>query len=166
MKNYLLTTLLFLSTVITLSAQDAQVTQCYFYQDENNRFSNVYEIINLRPDDTMTFVEFKFCLFSSLSDLHNKRFHIVPLYNTMNLEHVPGNCAFFSVMCNTPYGKKVKIDNVEWKQASWYTKMDDVIGARILEVEVTYASGHVVKLDGYPKNSRVRKGDEHPPFIL
>lgn len=152
------------------ATQDAEVTSFYFYMDEDNRLSNTFEIINLRPDDTMTYVKLTFCFFSSRST--PKRYDIVPLYNTMNLEHIPGDEAYAGAFCNAPYGKKVKIDNIEWRNCSWYTKSDDVIGTRVLEVEVRFKNGDkyayngdIVKLKGYPKNSRVRKGDEHPPFL-
>lgn len=147
-------------------AQDVDISVCYFYMDENNRFSNTFEVTNLRPDDTLEYIKFTFFLFSSQSNLKTKYFHVVPLYNTMNLEHVPGNSAWFGAFPNAEYGKTIKIDNISWRNNAWYTKMDDVIGARITEVEVRYKSGYVAKLDGFPKNSRVRKGDEHPPFRL
>lgn len=150
--------------------QDAEVTSFYFYMDEKNRLSCDYEIINLRPDDTITYVNFTFCFFSSRSN--PKRYDIVPLYNNMSLERIPGDKAYTGAFCETPYGKKVKVDGIEWKHCSWYTKSDDVIGTRILEAEVRFKNGdkydceQVVILKGYPKKSRVRKGDEHPPFLL
>ena len=152
------------------ATQDAEVTSFYFYMDEDNRLSCDAEIINLRPDDTMTYVKFTFCFFSSRST--PKRYDIVPLYNTMNLERIPGDKAYTGAYCNAPYGKKVKIDAIEWKHYGWYTKSNDVIGTRVLEVEVRFKNGdkydyeQIVELKGYPKNSRVRKGDEHPPFFL
>ncbi|MBO4307052.1 MAG: hypothetical protein J5848_01930 [Bacteroidales bacterium] len=152
------------------ATQDAKVTSFYFYMDEDNRLSNTFEIINLRPDDTMTYVQFTFCFFSSRST--PKRYDIVPLYNTMNLEHIPGDKAYAGAFCNAPYGKKVKINNIELRHCAWYTKSDDVIGTKVLEVEVRFKNRdkygsveHVVMLKGYPKNSRVRKGGEHPPFL-
>lgn len=152
------------------ATQDAEVTSFYFYMDEDNRLSCDAEIINLRPNDTMTYVKFTFCFFSSRST--PKRYDIVPLYNTMNLERIPDDKAYTGAYCKAPYGKKVKIDAIEWKHYGWYTKSDDVIGTKILEVEVRFKNGdkydyeQIVELKGYPKNSRVRKGDEHPPFFL
>ena len=148
-------------------SQDAQVSEFFFYMDEDNRLSDYFEIINLRPDDTITYVEFTICFFSSRSN--PKRYDIVPLYYTMDGKRIPGDKAHFGAICKAPYGEKVKINRIKWKDCDWYTKSDDVIGTRILEAGVRFKNGnggHIVKLKGYPKNSRVRKGDEHLPFIM
>ena len=163
--------LVFLVAFIFLSffssfAQDVKINTCYFYMDENNRFSNMFEVINLRPDDTLEFIQFTFFLFSSQSNLKGNYYHVVPLYNNMNLEHVPGNSACFGAFAHAAYNEPIKINNISWRNNGWFTKMDDVIGARITSVEVRYSSGYSAKLTGFPKNSRVRKGEEHPPFYL
>lgn len=165
MKKLMMVFFLVLSTIIC-NAQDVKVTTCYFYMDENNRFSYLFEAINLRPNDTLVCIEFRFQLFSSQSNLQKNQYHIVPLYNMINREHIPSNEAIFGVFSNAPCGKTVKANEISWRHNAWYTKMNDVIGARILKVTATYKSGYTVELDGYPKNSRVRKGDEHPPFYL
>ncbi len=163
--------IIFLTAFIILSflasfAQDVKVNTCYLYMDENNRFSSMFEATNIRPDDTLEFIEFTFFLFSSQSNLKENYYHVVPLYNNMNLEHVPGNKACFGAFTNAEYNKTIEINNISWRDNGWYTKMDDVLGARILEVRVRYKSGYATKLSGFPKNSRVRKGKEHPPFYL
>lgn len=165
MKKLMLTFILAFVSLIGYS-QDVKISMCHFYMDENNRFSNMFEVTNLRPDDTLEYIRFTFFLFSSESNLKRNHYHVVPLYNTMNLEHVPGNTAYFGAFADAKYNETVTINNISWRQSSWYTKMDDVIGARITEVEVRYSSGYSATLPGFPKNSRVRKGEEHPPFYL
>ena len=165
MKKLMLIFILVISSFAGYS-QDVEISDCHFYMDDNNQFSNMFVVTNLRPDDTLEYIKFRFFLFSSQSNPKTKYFHVVPLYNTMNLEHVPGNSAWFGAFANAEYGKTITVDNISWRHNAWFTKMDDVIGARITEVEVRYKSGYVVILDGFPKNSRVRKGEEHPPFYL
>lgn len=168
MKKHLFITFLIglFLTPISLKAQEAEMLTCYFYMNHENKLSVKYELVNLNENDTITFIEFRVKFFSSMSSPKRNQYHIVPLYSALSGGHIVTNEGIHYAWCELGYGDKVYVDNIIYQHYSWRTKMDDVIGARITSVEVTYKSGRVIKLDGYPKNSRIRKGDEHDDFLL
>ena len=155
--------LLMLAPFISRS-QDAEVPNLYFYMDGNGRLSEYIEVRNLRMGDTLIGVKVKFEFFSSKSETKRGKYDIVPLYSAWTggrFENDRGEFGFEF------YNNKdaVTWNQIEFHTHTWRVKRDDVIGARILSVEFIYKSGHRSFLKDCPKNSRIRKGDDHPPFI-
>ena len=71
MKKLVLTFILAISSFAGYS-QDVEISDCHFYMDDNNQFSNMFVVTNLRPDDTLEYIKFRFFLFSSQSNLKTK----------------------------------------------------------------------------------------------
>ena len=144
-------------------SQDAEIPNLYFYMDEDGYLSEYMEVRNLRMGDTLIGVKVKFEFFSSKSDTKRGKYDIVPLYSALTGSRFKDDRTWFSFEILN--GKDVVTwNNVEFRVYMWRVKRDDVIGARILSVEFTYKSGHRSFLEDCPKNSRIRKGDEHPPL--
>ena len=162
MKKIILTLLLLMPFISR--SQDAEVPNLYFYMDEDGYLSEYIEVRNLRMGDTLIEVKVTFEFFSSKSDTKRGKYDIVPLYSALTGCRFKDDRTWFSFEILD--GRDVvTLDWVEARVYTWRVKRDDVIGARILSVEFTYKSGHRSFLKACPKNSRIRKGDEHPPFI-
>ncbi len=162
MKKIVFVLLALLASFVSRS-QDAEVPNLYFYMDEDGYLSEYIEVWNLRMGDTLIGVKVTFEFFSSKSDTKRGKYDIVPLYSALT------GCRFKDDRTWYSFGMSNGKDVVTWdwvraREYSWRVKRDDVIGARILSVEFTYKSGHKSFLKDCPKNSRIRKGDEHPPF--
>ena len=163
MKKIVFVLLALIASFVSRS-QDAEVPNLYFYMNEKGYLSEYIEVRNLRMGDTLIGVEVKFEFFSSKSDTKRGKYDIVPLYSEWTGGRFDNDRGEFGFEFYN--NKDVVIWNqIEFRVYTWRVKRDDVIGARILSVEFIYKSGHRSFLKACPKNSRIRKGDEHPPFI-
>lgn len=166
MMKKTLSILLLVILPIRSNAQEVGTFDCYFYMNSENLLAAKYELVNWDKNDTATFVEFRVKFYSSKSNPNRNQYHIVPIYSALSGGRIVTNEGIHYAWCELGYGDKLEVDNIIYQHYSWRTKTDDVIGTRIIAVEVTYKSGKVVTLDGYPKNTRIRKGDEHEPFLI